>query len=191
MELIIVFLKKAVSVLFVITVMLNAIGYQLFFSAYNLKISRELDNKIDEGKTEGIHTIIFKVPMRVALPYLPSKPIENDLKGELNYKENTYRYVKSTIHNDTIYYECILNKQAKLVKNAFSEYLIKYNNENPSSKKSAGFSQKILKDYLNIVPSKIPSVENFTLKDEKYFVHSFRLRDIYLDYAVPPPRNFS
>lgn len=170
--------------------MLNAMGFQLLFSAYNIKINKELDIRIDEGSTTGIQTVIYKVPIQINLPYLSSKPIENDLKGELDYKGNIYRYVKSTICKDTIYYECIVNKQGKLIKNAFKDYLSK-NSENPNSKKSTGFVQKVQKNYLSIPFLILPSIGFTSLKSKKYFLQSHTLWDIYLDLIVPPPRSLA
>ena len=170
--------------------MLNAVGFQLLFSAYNIKINKELDIRIDEGSKTGIQTVIYKVPIQINLPYLSSKPIENDLKGELDYKGNIYRYVKSTICKDTIYYECIVNKQGKVIKNAFKDYLSK-NSENPNSKKSTGFVQKVLKNYLTIPFLMLPLIELTSLKSKTYFSQYDTLWDICLDLNVPPPRVIS
>jgi hypothetical protein len=185
-------LKKSISFIFLSIVLLNAIGLQLFFSAYNFKINRELDSKIEEGGISAIHTIVYKMPIHVDLPYLSSKPIENDLKGELNYKGNTYRLVKSTIHLDTIYYECVLNSQAKIIKKAYSDYLIKNNNDNSDSKKGEGWSgQKVIKDYLGTASVKLPLIEVSVFKTNKYFMHSYMLKNTFLDFTVPPPRTLS
>jgi hypothetical protein len=180
-------LKKTISILFASIVLLNAIGFQLFFSAYNFKINTTLDTQIDEGKTSGIQKIIFKKAI-IHLPYLPSKPIENDLKGELSYGGNVYRYVKSTILKDTVYYQCVANPIGKQIKNTFTDYVKKNNNQASNNKKNGTIGQKIIKNYLANPYLGLPIISSISLKNNWYHRYNSLLAIGNTNNAVPPPR---
>ncbi|TAE38131.1 MAG: hypothetical protein EAY66_04710 [Sphingobacteriales bacterium] len=183
-------LKKTFSLLFASIVLMNAIGFQLFFSVYNFKINTTLDAKIDEGKIADIQTITLKIPI-ISLPYLPTKAIENDLKGELNYKGNTYRYVKTTIHNDTIYYQCMVNLKGKAIKNAFADYIKKNNNETSNTKKSGQFGQKMAKNYLANPSFSLSDINSINLIKSEYCRYNSSLIAFNIDKPSPPPRHVS
>lgn len=168
---------------------MNAIGYQVFFSTYRFKINNNLDNKIIEGNLTGFDKIIFKAPV-ISLPYLPSKPFVSDLTGELMYKGNTYRYVKSTLIKDTIYYECVLNIKSNEISSALSDFIKLNNGEHNSSKKAAGFGQKLFKDYLPNSTISLPIIICTNLKKNKYKHYNSSLTVFTVDNPSPPPQSF-
>lgn len=170
--------------------MMNAVGYQVFFSAISLKINSDLDFKISEGKLAGIDKIIFKKPV-VSLPYLPTKPFESDLNGELTYNGNIYRYVKSILKNDTLYYECVLNQKAKSIDGALSNYFKFNTGQTTKSEKSTVLGQKIFKDYLANTHTNLPKIACFNLKNSIFKHYSAVVLAFNIENPSPPPRLFS
>lgn len=180
-------LKKIITFSFLFILCANIIGVQVVYFFCKMHSNSNIDNRIINADLSQLEKVTFSLKLPVKLPYMPAK-FENEFTGEWEFKGNVYRFIKSKIINNTVYYECVTNKEGKIMLKAFAEEISKNSDSKGTSKKAGkSLNFNFLKNYLSSNTNYQLHLGVF-LKKEKYSTYKVAYtKDFFIKLPVPPP----
>jgi len=168
--------KGIISILLIILLLMNALGYYGIFLGLQYRNSVRMVKQFDEGAYDEKDEIIFEMP--VAIPYNGNTPFQR-VDGTFEYNGEFYRLIKQRFHNDTL--QVVLMKDDR--HREIHEEIVRHSKQNSSSKSTIDF----IKDYLS------EKIDVITLSDGWQRTLNSRpmiTRSVILYHPVesPPPR---
>jgi len=153
--------KRIASILLLIILLFNFIGYQLLSSYMEDRANQKLEAKLDKNDYDDADLISFKVPVTHLSYYNNSNQFKR-VDGQIEVNGVQYKYVKSRIFNDSVELLCIPNETAMKLKSAKDEFFRLVNDlqHTGQSKKSESHSY-----------SKNFSVDNYTYVGDYQFLY--------------------
>lgn len=139
-------MKKPVSILFVVLMLLNVLGYYGVFIGVRYKSTQNLLQRLDAEDYRSGETVTIRVPM--SIPYVTGSDEYVRVDGEFAYQGEVYRLVKQRFANDTLYAVCIKDHAGKQIDRALTDY-VKTFSDHPADTHSGGKSiPPPLQDYI-------------------------------------------
>jgi hypothetical protein len=156
-------LKRLVSILLLIVLLFNFIGYRFFSSYLEEKANTQLEAKLDQNDYNDDQLISLKIPVTHLSYYNSSAQFER-VDGQIEVNGIQYKYVKRRFYNDSVEMLCIPNQTAMSLRSAKDEFFKLVNDlqRTGQSKKTDPHSS-----------SKNFSVDNYTLNESFSFSNSF------------------
>jgi hypothetical protein len=176
-------LKKTFSILLVVLLLLNVLGYYGVFLGLQYKNTHDLALRLDADNYTNDEAVTIKIPL--AIPYMESTDYER-VTGEFEHNGEFYTLVKQKLVQDTLIIVCVKNHEGKQIKKALVDY-VKTFTDKPTSGNQAKTIPALIKDFLptniSIESSNIGWVLGSSFKNE-----SNLLMSIDLSIISPPPR---
>jgi hypothetical protein len=132
--------RKVSSILLIITLLFNLIGYRIVMEYLQHKANKELQTRLDQNQYDEAQLVELKIPLN--MPYLADWESYQRYDGELQLNGVEYQYVKRKVCNDTLYLLCIPNLQKmrlEAAKNDLFKLTMDFN-QNDGSRKTDNLS---------------------------------------------------
>lgn len=113
-------MKKAVSIVLVVLLMLNVMGYYGLFVGLKYRNNLKMTQRLDVDAYSELETITIKIPL--AIPYYGDTEYQR-VEGEIEHEGQFYRLVKQKMQSDTLHLVCIRDTNAERIHEALSEYV--------------------------------------------------------------------
>ncbi len=141
-------MRKAVSILLVVLLLFNALGFYGVLMGLRLQSMQNLVNRLDQNDYSDKETITLKIP--VSLPYTAADLSYERVDGEIEFNGEFFHLVKQKLQNDTLYVVCIRDCNGKQITQALHDYVKTFSDRSDTSKNTAKIFQTIIKDYLPV-----------------------------------------
>ena len=179
-------MKKAVSILLVILLLFNALGFYGLLRGLQYKTTLDLVNRLDSQQYSKDETITIKVPF--AIPYQLDSDGYERVNGEIQYKGEFYRLVEQKLERDTLFMVCIRDHASNRIEQALEDY-VKTFTDKPSHAKNTG------KTFVSFIKDFIPTSISISSESNGWnhivfstpFTHNFTSRSLAV--FVPPPQS--
>jgi hypothetical protein len=148
-------LKRIASILLLIVLLFNFIGYRFFSSYLEEKANAQLEAKLDQNDYSNEQLLSLKIPVTNLSYYNNSTQFER-VDGQIEINGVQYKYVKRRIYNDSVELLCIPNHTAMSLRSAKDDFFKLVNDlqQTGQNKKTDPHAS-----------SKSFSVDNYTLND--------------------------
>jgi hypothetical protein len=136
-------LKKLATILLLLLLIFNFVGYRLLFSVWQQKADTNIVAKIDKQDYSDADLLTLTVPL--SMPYITDSKYFERTDGEITFGGKVYHYVERKIANGNLILKCLRDDEKTHLQNAKEDFF-KLANEfqnNTSSKKSGDNSQVI------------------------------------------------
>jgi hypothetical protein len=175
-------MKKVISYLLAVLLLLNVMGYYGLFLGLKYHNTRSITQRLDQDHYHTSETITIRVP--VAIPYLLNTDYQR-VDGEIEHNGEFFRLVKQKFSSDTLYIVCIRDTRSKHIKQALEEY-VKTFSDHPVNPKSTTEIPGFIKDYLPADFSLATGATgwNYSLR---YHVNEDLTHLLSLPVSSPPP----
>lgn len=137
-------MKKAVSILLVVLLLLNVMGYYGLFLGLKYKNSLQVIERLNANDYNPSETITIKVPL--AIPYYGDTEFER-VDGEIEHHGEFYRLVKQKLEKDTLHIVCIKDVKRKHIQEALTEYVKTFSDQS-TDRSHTKTIQPFIKDYV-------------------------------------------
>jgi hypothetical protein len=151
-------LKKLATILLLLLLAFNFVGYRLLFSVLQQRADDSIVAKIDRQDYRDADLITLTVPL--SMPYVTDSKDFERTDGEITLKGKVYHYVERKISNGNLILKCLADDEKTHLQTAKEDFF-KLANElqnNTSSKKSGDNSQVtklVISDYEELQTSSI------------------------------------
>ena len=135
--------KKLATILLLLLLLFNFVGYRLWFSVLQQKANKEIVSKIDMQNYNDADLITLTVPL--SMPYLSDSKDFERKDGEITLNGKVYHYVKEKVSNGNLILMCLPDVQKTQLQTAKNDFFASQVDlqSNASSKKSGDNSQLI------------------------------------------------
>jgi hypothetical protein len=139
-------LKKAVSILLVLLLLFNSLGFYGLLRGLQYKNTLDLVKRLDNQQYSKDETITLKIPF--AIPYqLNSNGFER-VDGEFQYEGEIYRLVEQKLERDTLFIVCIKDQASNRIQEALEDYVKTFTDKPSHAKNTAKTFANFIKDFL-------------------------------------------
>jgi hypothetical protein len=143
-------LKKAVSILLVLLLLFNSLGFYGLLRGLQYKNTLDLVKRLDNQQYSKDETITLKIPF--AIPYqLDSNGFER-VDGEFQYQGEIYRLVEQKLERDTLFIVCIKDHASNRIQEALEDYVKTFTDKPSHAKNIAKTFASFIKDFLPAPP---------------------------------------
>jgi hypothetical protein len=151
-------LRKATSILLLVLLLYNMLGYQVLFFIRTQALQKEINSTIDKGQIDESKLLVFKVP--VPIYHQVDKGFER-VEGSLQWEGRFYEKVKSKLENDTIHIYCLPNEQKQELVNKLNDHIQTHvvDLKTPKHSKPEKPLPTLLKEYLPLSYDHLPLLE--------------------------------
>jgi hypothetical protein len=137
-------MRKIVSILLVVLLLINASGYYLISIGLSIH-DKEQSLKLSNDEYSGSDAIIIKLPL--SLPYSTNDDSYETADGKILFNNETYRIVKKRMTNDTVFIVCVRDQIEGKIRMQMND-LAKSQTDSPQNHKQASTSFSCVKVYL-------------------------------------------
>ena len=141
--------KKLATILLLLLLIFNFVGYRLFFSVLQQKANNTIVAKIDKLDYNDADLITLTVPL--SMPYLSDSKDFERKDGEVTLNGKVYHYVKQKVSNGNLILMCLPDEQKTQLQTAKTDFFkSQVDLQNNTSKKSGDNSQVtklVISDY--------------------------------------------
>lgn len=137
-------MKKVVSILLVVLLLLNVMGYYGFFLGLKYQHSQQITQRLDSENYNQSETVTFRIPL--AVPYYGDTGYQR-VNGEVEHRGEFYRLVKQKLQKDTLYIVCIKDVRGKHIQKALKDYVKTFADQS-AEKSGAKSLPSFIKDYM-------------------------------------------
>ena len=138
-------MKKLATILLLLLLTFNFVGYRLFFSVLQQRADNNIVAKIDKQDYSDADLLTLTVPL--SMPYITDSKDFERTDGEITLNGTVYHYVERKISNGNLILKCLPNDEKTHLQTAKEDFF-KLANEfqnNTSSKKSGDNSSQVIK----------------------------------------------
>ena len=138
-------MKKIVSILLLVILCFNIIGYKFVANYFEKKAITDMQTALYENKYNEAELVSFKTALNQ--PYVTNTDGYDYIDGEMDVNGTYYQYVKMRIYNDTLEVLCIPNYTKSNIsekKHELSKQLSDLANTKQSKKSTNGLVAKTL-----------------------------------------------
>ena len=140
-------MKNLTSILLVLLLLFNAMGFYTIFISMEYKHEARLLQSFDDDNYDLSNVITIKIP--VAIPYAANQENFERLNGEFNYEGYSYRMVKQKYSMDTLHIVCVRDVEGQQINQALGDYVKNLAGNAPASKGNGKIIFTFLKDYFH------------------------------------------
>jgi hypothetical protein len=135
--------KKFATILLLLLLLFNFVGYRLWFSVLQQKANNEIVATIDKQNYNDADLIALTVPL--SMPYLTDSKDFKRKDGEITLNGKVYHYVKEKVSNGNLVLMCLPDVQKTQLQTAKNDFFASQVDlqSNSTSKKSGDNSQVI------------------------------------------------
>lgn len=137
-------MKKVFSILLVVLLLLNVMGYYGFFLGLKYQHAQQITQRLDSENYSQAETVTFTIPL--AVPYYGSTGYQR-VNGEVEHRGEFYRLVKQKLQKDTLYIVCIKDVRSKHIQKALKDYVRTFADQS-AEKSGAKNLPSFIKDYM-------------------------------------------
>lgn len=148
-------MKRIASILLLIILLFNFIGYRLFSSYLEEKANAQLEAKLDMNDYSEEQLLSLKIPVTNLSYYNNSSQYER-VDGQIEINSVQYKYVKRRIYNDSVELLCIPNQIAMSLRSAKDEFFKLVNDLQHTGQSKKTDSHACSKHF---------SIDNYTLNE--------------------------
>jgi hypothetical protein len=165
----------------------NAVGYYLLFMGLKVRTASQINELLSEEESlEALEVEQFTFPFQGYLPYPPSSEIVSDVRGEFEHKGQVYRFVESTIFNDSITFKVVKDRKSTQMKGIFKAYAEKATGKPLQKGEKSSFLPIFNKDY--IITRKLSHYLNRKLTNAYvYAALVLHYKSLSVSIDTPPP----
>ena len=138
-------MKKAVAIVLVTLMLLNAMGYYGIFLGLKYHNTISVNQRLDDEKYLESQTITFKFP--ISIPYVPNTDYHR-VTGEIEYKGSLYHLVKQKYFNDALYIVCYKDSKSEELNQALASYIENFGSTKSTNPNSVKTVPTFIKDYV-------------------------------------------
>jgi len=142
-------LKRFFSIVFIVLLFLNAIGYYGVFLGLYHQNDVAMNRVFDSDNYSGLQLVTIHIP--VSIPYLFDQTDFERAQGEFEHEGEFYRLVKQRYSNDTLTVICVKDYTHKKINHALKDYVKTFGDLQSDSKSTSKITVNFLKDYLSQV----------------------------------------
>lgn len=113
-------MRKYVSILLLLVLLFNIVGYRALFYYAEQKADFALETQLDDNLYNEQDLISINIPLDN--PYLADEKGFERVNGELTFQGTTYKYVKRRVTKGNLVLYCIPNTQKMVLKKAGYDY---------------------------------------------------------------------
>jgi hypothetical protein len=140
-------MRKSVSILLCLLLLLNAMGYYGLLVGIRYRASSNLATRLDQENYHQDETITLKVPL--AVPYYSDDADFKRVNGQIEHNGQVFSLVKQKLSRDTLYIVCIRDHESQKIKQALADYVKTFTDHPIDTKSSQGkIFQTFIKDFL-------------------------------------------
>jgi len=169
-------MRKLISVLLLVVLAFNWLGYDLVVALMNQSIHRSAEAKIENGNFDRDELIEIKVDLE--LPYATDWASFEKINGTVSYQGMVYNFVERKYENGHMTYRCLPNQRGTELQNARDYfYSLAYDMEKQDKKESAPKQQSSKKLNIEITLLDLHAQANdFAQQTTLYNTHLIRSR---------------
>jgi len=183
-------LKRVASILLLLVLLFNFIGYRFFSSYLEEKANERLEAKLDQNDYGDEQLLSLKIPVTNLSYYNNSAQFER-VDGQVEINGVQYKYVKRRIYNDSVELLCIPNQTAMNLRSAKDDFFKLVNDlqHTGQSKKtdSHASSKSFSLDSYTLNESFSISNASIALQGQNNFSFSASITSCYSPTAEQPP----
>lgn len=137
-------MKKLASILLLLLLLFNFVGYRFVFDALQQKANRQLVVKLDNNNYNDADLVAITVPL--SMPYLTDSKDFERKDGEITIDGKIYHYVKQKISQGNLILMCLPDEQKMHLQSAKDEFFKLANElQNNNSSKKSGSNSEVIK----------------------------------------------
>lgn len=180
-------MRRLISILLVVLILFNALGYYGIFVGLRFKTTQDLIHRLDISAYTEAETFTLKLPL--AVPYNDDSREYKRTDGEIEYQGEFYRMVKQKLSNDTLYIVCLKDHRSQHIKEALNDY-VKTFTDKPvnASQQNTKIQLGFIKDYLPVKIALTSGTTGWVCNS----MHNSRIIDLTsnpnLSLISPPPK---
>lgn len=143
-------MKKAVAILFLLTLCFNIIGYRYVFQLLSTQVDAHLETQIDNFEYDESQLVEIRIDLNI--PYQERYTDFERQYGEITIDGKPYTYVMQKIEGTVLILKCIQNVNKEKLRNTSDEITKANSNQdqqNNSQKQNTGLLKVIKSDYFN------------------------------------------
>jgi hypothetical protein len=141
-------LKKITSILLLLLLLHNIVGYYVYLAWKNMNVDQEMSYLIENEEINEQDLLVFEVP--IDFYFQGSRPSFQRAEGSFVFEGKVYEKVKQKLVNSTMYIYCYNNKKKEQLNTELSQHIEKnaIDPKGKSSDKNKKTSIDFIKDYL-------------------------------------------
>lgn len=139
-------LKKTFSILFVVVLLLNVMGYYVVFLGMQYRNDLTIARVLDTDQYNDSQTITLKIP--VSIPYMTDQVEFQRVEGEFEHHGKAYRLVKQKYAKDTLTVVCFRDHENERITEALSNYVKTFGDNGPDSGDNLKITVSFIKEFL-------------------------------------------
>jgi len=180
-------LKRIVSTLLILLILLNTMGYYFIFWGLEIKNDVHMSQSLDEDYYDESKAVTIRIP--IAIPYQYDNPNFVRAEGKFVHEGESYRLIKQKYERDTLTVLCIRDEQDKKIQHALSDFVSTFTDspadgDLPSTKGIALFT----KEYLATATTLETSAFGWVLNLGEYIVPQI-VDDLHVMRVAQPPES--
>ena len=180
------FLKKPVSILLILLLLFNALGFYGLLQGLRYKTTLDLVKRLDNHGYSEEETLVLKIP--VAVPYQMDSEDYERVDGEFEHNGEFYRLVKQKYQNDTLFIVCIKDHASKRIEQALTDYVKTFTDKPVDSKNTGKGFTNFIKDFLPTLIKISPASKGWNYPVTSAFFDCY-FYDRSLGVFTPPPQS--
>lgn len=137
--------KKLISLVLIVPVLLNVMGYYGVFLGLEYQHSRRMSEKFDTDVYNTSAAVTIRIPINI--PYATESEFRR-VDGEFEYKGEIYRMVKQRIVNGTLYLVCVKDAEGQQIAQALKDYVKTFSDKSADAKSQSKTQLTFIKDYI-------------------------------------------
>jgi hypothetical protein len=179
--------RRLLSILLVVLILFNVLGYYGVFLGLRFKTTQELTHRLDVADYTEAETFTLKVPL--AIPYHDDVYEYKRADGEIEYQGEFYHLVKQKLSKDTLYIVCLKDNRSKHLKEILKDY-VKTFADRPmdASQQNAKTLPGFIKDYLPVKFTLASGTTGWHRNSISYFWIMNLISDPFYSITSPPPK---
>jgi hypothetical protein len=139
--------RKFFSILFIVLILLNVMGYYGLFLGLHYRNSQMMIQRLDSNSYNKSETITLKIP--IAVPYVFDSPSFERVNGQFQYKGEFYRLVKQRLSSDTLHVICVRDVESRNIQRALTSYVETFTDKPIDNSSNTKTFFDVCKDYVS------------------------------------------
>ena len=175
-------MKKSVSTLLVVLVLMNIMGYYALLLGLQYRNTQIVSHKIQSGNYVEGETQL----MKLFKPGYKGTTDFSKIDGEFEQDGQVFRLIKQRLYKDTFHIVFIKDERGTLIKHALSDYARTFSDKSDESENQLIILPVLIREYLVSVPptdeTLVGTLASIGKAPEKVFIHA------YCSSIIHPPQ---
>jgi len=180
------FLKRFFSIVLIIIVLLNTMGYYVIFVGLQYKHDAAIIKKLDTDHYDAFQTVTLKLP--ISVPYRIDDENFTRVNGVIEHNGEHYRLVKQKYANDTLTVICIRDVERKKINEDMADYVKGFTDKASGRHNNVKQTITFIKDFLPHFLA-VASATNGWESDIQHITFPEPLVSSFEPSVIHPPEN--